>query len=92
VGSGALARRGPPASEFIRALVCGMPRQRREGAFLTSLSRVYIDETGGTNVNAPNPTFLMAGYMASVDIWARFSDTWVQALGARPCIAQPIGT
>lgn len=80
MGRGALARPGPAASEFIRALVCGMPRPRRESAFVKSLSRVYIDETGGTVESAPTPTFLMAGYMSDIDTWAGFSDCWTRVL------------
>lgn len=41
----------------------------------------YVDETESDAV------FVMAGYVAPADMWAKFSDEWAAALEAKPRIS-----
>jgi hypothetical protein len=67
------------AAEPVWALVSGLPRGEREKRLFMVL-QAYIDDTG----NSPNEyTFMLAGFVASSEAWAKFCDDW-QALLDRP--------
>lgn len=76
VAVGSAGWKRPAAGAYVRARLCGMPRALRERMKLMALSRVYMDESGGTDVNAPSPTFIIAGLLADHLSWERFSDSW----------------
>lgn len=66
-------------AEPVLALVSGLPRGEREGRLFMVL-QAYVDDTG----NSPNEyTFMLAGFVAPSEAWAKFCDDW-QSLIDRP--------
>ena len=76
---GELPRRYPNPSEYVRALVSGRNRIRREQSLIAMLSQAFIDESGGVD----RTQFVLGGYVGSVDAWTSFSDSWQAVLDAR---------
>lgn len=64
-----------PGQDRIWALVCGL-RPSEAGRRLLLMLQAYIDES-----NSPKTgTFVLAGYIASVENWSAFSRCWEQLL------------
>jgi hypothetical protein len=64
-------------------LVSGLPRGERERREFMVL-QAYIDDSG----NEPNQhVYVLAGFIAPSDSWARFSDEWQAALNEPPALA-----
>jgi uncharacterized protein DUF3800 len=67
------------ASAAIWAIVCGMAR--RKGAVqLLLMLEAYIDDS---RQDQP-PIFVLAGYLASVEYWAKFAERWQEILDMPP--------
>jgi hypothetical protein len=73
----------PSAVDRVWALVSGLPpgkRERREFMVL----QAYIDDSG----NEPNePIYVLAGFIAPSEAWAKFSAEWQAALNEPPGLA-----
>jgi Protein of unknown function (DUF3800) len=67
------------ASTPVLALVCGLPSLARSARDLVML-RCFVDESGFGH----GPVMVMAGLIADVESWARFSDDWQECLDMRP--------
>ncbi len=76
---GALPREYKGASEPVWALVCGLRNAKRRTRTLVILNG-FVDESEDLSV------FVLAGYVASAEVWAAFSDDWHVALHATPGI------
>lgn len=63
----------------VLALVCGMSSVARIARDLVML-RCFVDESGFER----GPVMVMAGLIADVESWARFSDDWQECLDMRP--------
>lgn len=60
------------ASESVWAVVSGLPTGLRKRRLLVVL-QAFIDDSG----SEPNsPVFVLAGYIATTEAWARFADDW----------------
>lgn len=70
------------ASENIRAIVSGLPRSKRRESRLMVLQS-FADDSGS---NPNDHTFVLGGFVASVDSWERFSDEWQVALSNAPTL------
>lgn len=68
----------PKSSGQIWALVSGFPAPARERR-LIAMFQAYIDESG----NGDDELFVMGGYIAPAENWARFSDEWQEILEMR---------
>lgn len=68
-------------SDFIRALVCGYSRASRDSRRLLML-RAFIDDSD----IGRHPVYVLAGWIAPVEAWAKFSDEWAAVLAMRPRI------
>lgn len=74
--------RPPDPAAYIDALVAGLPDEQREGRWMIML-QAYLDDSG----SEPNsPIYCLAGYLANVGQWKRFSPAWKAALLADPSI------
>ena len=77
----------PPAipqdrpSDFIRGLVCGYANPIRDGVKLLML-RAYVDDSHMGQA----PVYVLAGWVAPAEVWARFSDAWRDVLWMSPRI------
>ncbi len=69
------------ASDRVRALVCGIPRARREHRILVMLKAFIDDSEIGTA-----PVYILGGWVASVPQWETFSDDWDKVLRMSPRI------
>jgi hypothetical protein len=68
------------AAESVWALVSGLPRAEREERLVMVL-QAYIDDSG----NSPNEySFILAGFVATAEAWAKFCDDWQSLLGRPP--------
>jgi hypothetical protein len=65
----------PMASERIWALVSGFPGEKRRGRWLL-MFQAYIDDSN----KGDKKLFVLAGYLATVERWAAFSDEWQRLL------------
>lgn len=63
---------GPAAP--IWAHVCGLPKEKRRKRPLLVL-RAFIDDSG-TGGKKAAPVFVLAGYIATIEKWAVFSEDW----------------
>jgi len=72
--------RNPATRVFIDAHVSGCSRGRRDAVLLAMISRAFIDESGDQD----KPSFVLGGYIASVEEWKEFSDDWQAVLGDDP--------
>ena len=76
-----LARNWDGPAGRIWALVSGMPSARaRQQLFLMVQFQAYIDASGVGDKDA----LVMAGYIATAETWADFSDEWKRALDKVP--------
>jgi hypothetical protein len=69
-------------SSYIRALVCGFPNPRR-GKRPILMLQAFIDDSG---TGGQPPVFVLAGFVATADEWAAFSDEWQESLEMRPAL------
>src|SRR5437868_7829681 len=68
------------AADRVWAMVSGLPSGKRERRKLMVL-QTYADDSG----NEPtSPIFVLAGFIASYEEWAAFSDEWKAALAEPP--------
>jgi Protein of unknown function (DUF3800) len=67
------------AAAPIWALVSGLPQPKRGRRKLVIL-QAYIDDSADDSV------FVLAGFVAPAEMWAKFSDAWQAALNAEPKI------
>lgn len=74
--------RGVLPSERIQAMVCGRGERRRNGMLIAMISRAYMDESGDGNGKSKH--FVIAGYVATADLWTRFSKDWQDVLDEDP--------
>lgn len=65
------------AAAPIWAMLCHYPGERRRKRQLLML-KAYIDDSQNT------PWFVLGGYIATAEAWARFSDDWQAALDMNP--------
>lgn len=70
------------ASEYIRRLVCGLPRKLRQERLLLMLQG-YFDDSGS---DGTRPPFVLAGYILPAERWEKFSDAWAEELAKPPRI------
>jgi hypothetical protein len=71
------------ASDFIWALVSGLPKSERERRPIMALQQTFIDDSGSD----PNSfVFVLAGFCATPVQWAAFTDDWVKALAISPSL------
>jgi hypothetical protein len=68
------------ASEQIWALVSGLPSRER-GHRLFMVFQAFIDDSGS---EPQSPIFVLGGFIASHDQWAKFADEWDAALKEPP--------
>src|ERR1700722_1714880 len=73
---------GRKASEPVWALVSGLPSPLRERRLMFML-QAYIDDSGNIG---QGKTSVLAGYVASTEAWADFSNRWAVALAEAPAI------
>lgn len=66
------------ARDHILRLVCGFSKPKRDRRLLMVL-KAFIDES-----IADNDVFILAGYIASAEKWADFSDDWQELLDMSP--------
>lgn len=71
-----MSSRYPDPSEYVRALVSGRNRIRRERTLIAMLSQAFLDESGGLD----KAFFYLGGYVGNVDLWTAFSDEWQSVL------------
>jgi len=76
------AKSQPNPSEYIRALVCGLPRELRLRRLLVMLQG-YVDDSGSEGTRSP---FVLAGYILPAKEWELFSDDWKSQLEREPRI------
>lgn len=69
------------ASAPVWALVCHFPGEKRRKRQLLVM-KAYIDDSGNSGPIA----FVLAGYIAPAEAWARFSDAWQAVLDIHPAI------
>jgi hypothetical protein len=62
------------AAAYVRALVSGRSTSIREGTLLAVIAQVFVDESGSSK------TFLMAGFIAGVETWEKFTVDWETVL------------
>lgn len=67
------------ASVYVRRLVSGLSRARREARRFLVL-QFWLDDSGKEQM----PIFVLAGYAASVDEWTVFADEWQALLDKEP--------
>ena len=68
------------ASAPIWGLVCHFAgKERRQRPLL--MLKAYLDDSGN---DGESPVFVVAGFVASAEKWAKFSDEWQQALDMKP--------
>jgi hypothetical protein len=70
----------PRAEDRVWALVSGLPSSKR-GKRLLMVFQVFIDDSGS---EPQSPIFVLAGFIASHDNWARFADDWQTELDRYP--------
>jgi hypothetical protein len=70
----------PRAEDRVLALVSGLPSSKR-GKRLLMVFQVFIDDSGS---EPQSPIFVLAGFIASHDNWARFADDWQTGLDKPP--------
>jgi hypothetical protein len=69
-------------SDFIDAMVAGLPSSMRGGRWLMLLQG-YFDDSG----SEPNsPVFVLGGLVSTVDRWKEFSDEWLAICRQEPSI------
>lgn len=68
-------------SDFVRGLVCGYGRSTREKVKLLML-RAFVDDS---HMGQP-PVYILGGWIAPAETWARFSDAWQDVLWMAPRI------
>lgn len=68
------------ASEYIRAMVCGMPQPLRSQRLIAML-KGFFDDSGSDGERIP---FVIGGYVLSIDQWAQFADDWKAELDREP--------
>jgi hypothetical protein len=59
------------ASDWVLALVCGLPNPARERAPIMTL-KAFVDESGEGQL----PVLVLAGWVSTASRWATFSDEW----------------
>lgn len=79
--SAPLEKKGANPSDWIWALVCGYPKAIRKNRLLLML-RAFIDDS---NMGQP-PAYVLAGWIASAELWAKFSEDWAAICAMRPRI------
>ena len=62
--------------------LCGLPKSKRDKRLLL-MFRGFFDET---NRNPADGQFLLAGWIARVDEWEKFSEAWQKCLSEKPSI------
>lgn len=67
--------------DSLRGLYCSLPRRHWSNRFVLAL-KVYIDDSG---VGQP-PVSVLAGWVADLETWIRFSDAWDGILRMSPRI------
>ena len=60
----------------------GLPIDKRKGRYL-AIIQAWIDDSG---VKGTDPVFVLAGFIARADLWAKFSDEWSKTLNEWPTI------
>jgi uncharacterized protein DUF3800 len=64
---------------YVRRLVSGLPRAKREARRFLVL-QFWLDDSGKEKL----PIFVLAGYAASVEEWSAFADDWQALLDKEP--------
>jgi len=67
----------------IRALVSGLPEAQRKNRVLVMV-QVVVDDSNRGQEDAP--AFILAGWMATVNNWATFTERWQAELDSEPAI------
>lgn len=67
----------PPSEQRLWALVCGRASNARQRNFM--VLQAYIDDSG-----TDGEVLILAGFIADVATWARFSADWQEILDMRP--------
>jgi len=70
------------ASDYIRAMVCGIPQPMRSQRLIAML-KGHFDDSGS---DGERPPFVLAGYVLPIDRWAAFADDWQRELEREPRI------
>jgi hypothetical protein len=70
------------ANLIVRSFVSGIPTARRGGRYLLML-QACIDDSGS---EPKSPNFVLAGFVANVSQWERFTDLWEAKLHENPRI------
>lgn len=70
------------ASDYIRALVCGYARDIRLSRSMAMLQG-YVDDSGSHQRSA---VYVLAGFIATTEQWADFSDEWSSCLIEAPSV------
>ena len=70
------------AADNVRALVSGAPRDKRLTRLLMVL-QAFLDDSGG---NEQSTTFVLAGFVAPYEQWAKFADEWKVVLDKPPAL------
>ena len=72
----------PRASDYIRAIVCGWPKEVRLRRLLVMLQG-YVDDSGSDGTRAP---YVLGAYILPAGKWEAFSDEWQHELAQSPKI------
>jgi hypothetical protein len=78
----AVSLREPSPALYIDTLVSGFPAKERDSRGMFFLQGAFDDS--GSDLNAP--FYVLAGFVANVGQWKRFSDRWQEKLDAEPSI------
>lgn len=66
------------ASDHIWGLVCGLPGAENRKNRVVMVLQAWLDES-----EEAGKVFVLGGYIASVEQWARFSDEWAELLSVK---------
>lgn len=75
---------GTSPGDYIRALESGLPSSERNKRWIV-ICQAYIDASGMGNINS-DPHVILAGFLSTSEVWAKFSDTWKAELNTKPRI------
>jgi hypothetical protein len=77
-----LGRAGWKASDYIKAVGCGLPSRLYRERHLVAV-RAFADDSGS---GGDSRFFVLGGFMADLPTWEKFSDDWDEALRTTPAI------
>jgi hypothetical protein len=71
-------------ADYIRALESGLPSCERNKRWIV-VCQAYIDASGMGGIDS-DPHLILAGFLSTSEVWAKFSDAWKAELNVKPRI------